>query len=101
MKSKRSLLSKVSEEEVLAVLTNEWQSCRLISAQLIISPDSVWRTVANNRQGVWAGNANMSIETAKAHMTTRFLMNAIIRGLVESRKRSDNKNEYRLAQPKP
>lgn len=100
MKTKRAGLTKVSTTEVIAVLTNDWQSARLISAQLVISPDALWRSVANNREGLWKGNRNMSIETAKAHMTTRFLRNLVSTGVAEKRKCSGNKNEYRLAQPK-
>ena len=100
MKSVRDIRRSVSLEELLKVLTNNWQTTRLISSQLVFPPDAIARSVANHREGVWQRNKNMSTGTARAHAAARALSNAVKKGYVEKRQVTGNKNEYRLAQPK-
>jgi len=89
----------ISLDELLSVLTNDWQAARLISSQLVFPPDAIARVVANNREGVWQRNKNMSTETAKAHAAARVLTDAVRRGVAEKRK-VGTKCEYRLTKPK-
>jgi hypothetical protein len=99
-KSSRPCSIRGLASSIKQVLTDEWQTSLAISLQLVFPPDAVARRVANNRDGIWKNNPNMSERTSKSHITSRLLTDCVRNGFAEKRRVNGAKNEYRLAQPK-
>lgn len=78
-------------KEVKKVLTGEWQATPIIAAQVDVQPDAVARRMANNR--------TRSPGSAKSDIVG-LAMKAIVRSGFAEKRKVNNRNEYRLAQPK-
>lgn len=89
---RRATLSKASGSvaQVKSVLTNQYQSAGLITAQVILPPDAVCRRLITGQQRL------SSIEQAKKNIVMRTLSNMHRRGEVERRRDNDGIWEYRL-----
>lgn len=97
MRRKASMSFKGVTSEVLGVLSDEWQTGRLIAAQIVFPPDVLARLMIQSLRL----NGGVQTESGrKSFVVARTLTNLVSNGTAEKRKISSAINEYRLAQKK-
>jgi hypothetical protein len=80
-------------QDVLSLITNEWQTSRVIAQQLVLPPD----VIARERLAIMRNQLNNCSEiAAKAHIVAGVLKDVCKLGKVEKRKKNRHLNEYRL-----
>lgn len=83
-------------ENVLSVITSEWQSASIIACQIVLPPDAVNRRTLNRKMIDGSGRDRGS----KTDLVHQRLKNLFQKGAIEKRKIDGWRNEYRLSQPK-
>jgi len=83
---------------ILSVITNDWQTSSIIACQVVLPPEVVKRVAIYKleRPGRW-GSSERGVRSDVVYQRLKTL---VAKGLVESRSIDGRKNEYRLAQPK-
>ena len=81
------------KDSVFALLTNDWQTSRIIAQQLILPPD----VIAREQLEIMRKQLNNCSEiAAKSHIVAGALKDACKNGRIEKRKKNQHVNEYRL-----
>lgn len=91
MKRPRPIRSPGLRAEILGVLTDKWQTSRLISLQVKVPPDAIARE--SKRRDV--ENGSRSLTSAKVTLVCNALRSMRRSGSLEWRKNSEGRYEYR------
>ena len=88
--------------QVKAALTDRWQSCALIAAQVCFAPDALCRSREQKKKSeqIRCGDGhNTTYQAIKTSLASKSLHNLVKRGFAESRRINGKRTakEYRLA----